>query len=136
MIDILVNMLSPIFVPMGVSIGRPDFLLDHVQKLCLRYPGFNHCTGRDSGRNSFLGKKRNPPYCPLVLCTAFVLAVVLVANLVCFGPLYNNISGALNATSVNLNEDTEQQSKDTIKQVGEEGLVLVKMTDFCLFLRM
>ncbi|MBR1781695.1 MAG: glycoside hydrolase family 3 C-terminal domain-containing protein, partial [Oscillospiraceae bacterium] len=57
---------------------------------------------------------------------AFVLVVGILANAVCFGPLRSNISTMMNGSSVSLADDTIAASKDVIKRVGEEGLVLVK----------
>lgn len=126
MIDILVNMLSPIFVPMGVSIADLTSYLTMCKNYVYAILALIIALVVIQVGTHFWVKKGTRHIVRWSSALAFVLAVVLVANLVCFGPLYNNISGALNATSVNLNEDTEQQSKDTIKQVGEEGLVLVK----------
>lgn len=126
MIDILVNMLSPIFVPMGVSIADLTSYLTMCKNYVYAILALIIALIVTQVGTHFWVKKGTRHVARWSSALAFVLAVVLVANLVCFGPLYNNISGALNATSVDLNEDTEQQSKDTIKQVGEEGLVLVK----------
>lgn len=126
MIDLLVKMLSPIFVPMGVSIADLTSYLTMCKNYVYAILALILALVVIQVGTHFVVKKGTRHVVRWTSALAFVLAVVLVANLVCFGPLYNNISGALNATSVDLNEDTEQQSKDTIKQVGEEGLVLVK----------
>ena len=126
MIDLLVNMLSPIFVPMGVSIADLTSYLTMCKNYVYAILVLIVALIVIQVGTHFVVKKGTRHIVRWTSALAFVLSVVLVANLVCFGPLYNNISGALNATSVDLNEDTEQQSKDTIKQVGEEGLVLVK----------
>ena len=59
---------------------------------------------------------------------AFLAAAALIVNLVCFGPMYTNVSGALNASKVDLSAETVSASKAAIEKVGEEGLVLVKNT--------
>ena len=43
-----------------------------------------------------------------------------------FEPMYATVSGALNASKVNLSDSTVSASKDVIREVGGEGLVLVK----------
>ena len=126
MIDLLVNMLSPIFVPMGVSIADLTSYLTMCKNYVYAILVLILALIVIQVGTHFVVKKGTRHVVRWTSAIAFVLSVVLVANLVCFGPLYNNISGALNAVSIDLNEDTEQQSKDTIKQVGEEGLVLVK----------
>ncbi len=59
---------------------------------------------------------------------AFVLIVLLIANMICFGPMKTTVAGVLNAAKVDLSEETVAQSKATIQKTGEEGLVLVKNT--------
>lgn len=56
----------------------------------------------------------------------FLLVVVIAANMICYGPMYTNVSGFLNAAKVELADETVAQSKETIKKVGEEGIVLAK----------
>ena len=43
--------------------------------------------------------------------------------------LYNNISGFLNASKVELADDVVAQSLATIEKIGEEGIVLAKNDD-------
>ena len=57
---------------------------------------------------------------------AFVAAITIVVNMICYGPMYSNVSGFLNASKADLSEETVAQSKETVKKVGQEGLVLVK----------
>lgn len=57
---------------------------------------------------------------------AFLLVVVVVVNVICFGPMYTTVSGFMNASKINLSEETISQSKDMIKRIGEEGFVLAK----------
>lgn len=56
----------------------------------------------------------------------FLLVAVIAANMICYGPMYTNVSGFLNASKVELSEGTVAQSRDTIQKVGEEGIVLAK----------
>lgn len=57
---------------------------------------------------------------------AFLTAIAVIANMVVTGPLKTNIQTFLAGSNVNLTEETVADSKDVIKRVGEEGLVLVK----------
>ncbi len=57
---------------------------------------------------------------------AFVAVIAVIANVICYGPMYTNVSGFLNASKVNLSEATVKQSKETIQKVGEEGVILAK----------
>lgn len=57
---------------------------------------------------------------------AFFVAILIIVNSICYGPMYANVSGFLNASKAEFSEETIQQSKDTIQKIGEEGMVLVK----------
>lgn len=57
---------------------------------------------------------------------AFLAAILIVVNSICYGPMFTNVSGFLNASKAELSEDTVKQSREVIKKIGEEGIVLVK----------
>ncbi len=57
---------------------------------------------------------------------AFVAIITIVVNMICYGPMYSNVSGFLNASKANLSDETIAQSKSTVQKIGEEGMVLVK----------
>ncbi|MDD3796808.1 MAG: glycoside hydrolase family 3 C-terminal domain-containing protein [Lachnospiraceae bacterium] len=57
---------------------------------------------------------------------AFFAAILIMVNSICYGPMYTNVSGFLNASKAEFSEETIANSKETIKKIGEEGIVLVK----------
>lgn len=57
---------------------------------------------------------------------AFVAIVTILVNVICYGPMYSNVSGFLNASAVNLSDETVAQSREMVKKLGEEGLILAK----------
>lgn len=57
---------------------------------------------------------------------AFLLAILIIVNSICYGPMYSNVSGFLNASKAEFSEKTIANSKETIKKIGEEGITLVK----------
>ncbi len=57
---------------------------------------------------------------------AWIAIVAVSANLMCYGPLYTNLSGILNASKAELSEETVAASKAVIQKVGEEGIVLLE----------
>ena len=127
MINLLANLLSPIFGPMGVSSAD---LLSYLQM----------CSGYVYAILAALVvlivvlaaavkvKKGAKLLVRGSAVVAFLAAAALIVNLVCFGPMYTNVSGALNASKVDLSAETVSASKAAIEKVGEEGLVLVKNT--------
>ncbi len=63
---------------------------------------------------------------------AFLLAIVLIVNLICYGPMKSIVSGVLNASKAEISDEVVEGSRSVIQQVGEEGMVLVKNSDALL----
>lgn len=125
MINLLANLLSPILTPLGVS--QAD-LLSYLQ-MCSGYvyailvvlvlmivaliaaskakKGFKHVVRWNA-------------------VLASVLVIAIIANMVCFGPMKSTLASVLNASKIQLSEETVTNSKAVIKETGEEGMVLVK----------
>ena len=125
MVNLLTNLLSPIFEPMGVSSADLTNYIEMVQGyvwvILLSLVAMIVVL--------IVAHKAKKPARGLIRWNAVIawLAIVAVtANLMCYGPLYTNVSGFLNASKVELSEETVADSKDVIKRVGEEGLVLLK----------
>ena len=57
---------------------------------------------------------------------AFVAIITILVNMICYGPMYSNVSGFLNASKVDLSDETVAQSREMVKKLGEEGLILAK----------
>ena len=125
MVSVLSKLLSPIFEPMGVSSAD---LTSYIET-CKNYVWVILIALIALIVVLILAKNAKPGKKHLVRWTAVLawLAILaLVVNLVCYGPLYNNVSTFLNASKAELTEETVAKSKDIIKRVGEEGLVLVE----------
>ena len=125
MLQVIINLLTPIFTGMGAS---AEDVASYVQM----------CSGYIYAILALLVvmivvlvvahwvKKGTRHVVRWSAVLAFLTAVVIVANMVCYGPLYDNVSVMLNGSSVELSEETKQNSRDLVKQLGEEGIVLVK----------
>ena len=59
---------------------------------------------------------------------AWVLVVLLVVNMICYGPMNAIVSGFLNASKAEMSDDVVGNSQSVISEVGDEGMVLVKNT--------
>ncbi len=125
MVDFLANLLGPIFTSYGVSeadlmsyltqlIGYVYVLLGALAVMVIVLiaamkvkKGFKHIVRWQA-------------------VLAFVAVVAIVVNIICYGPMYGNVSGYLNAADVTLSEDTIAKSRDMVQRIGEEGMVLAK----------
>lgn len=56
---------------------------------------------------------------------SWILMVTVLANIISFGPMYNNLAPILNGKG-SVSEETIKASRELIKETGEEGMVLVK----------
>jgi beta-glucosidase len=74
-------------------------------------------------------KKGTKAFTRLTGLVAFLLAAALSVNSVLSGPLKETASTMLTGSKVELQESTIADSKDVIKKVGEEGIVLLKNDD-------
>ena len=59
---------------------------------------------------------------------AMLLAIVLIANLVCYGPLKSNLYTVLNG-GASVSDESLAASKQIVARIGEEGIVLAKNND-------
>lgn len=125
MVQFLANLLGPFFTGLGVSEadllayltqlqGYVYFILAAVVVLiivmivaCKAKKGFKHVIRLEA-------------------LMAFLASILIVVNSICYGPMFTNVSGFLNASKAELQEDTVTQSREVIKKIGEEGTVLVK----------
>ena len=125
MIGILTSLLSPIFTPMGVSAADLESYLTQLMGYvwailiiilaCIVMMFVAH-----------KAKKGNRHVVRWVSVLASIAAIAVIANAICFGPIYNTVSGFLNASKAELSEETVVQSKATVQKVGEEGMVMLK----------
>jgi len=125
MLKVLIDLLTPIFTNMGVSATDVEryvtslsgyiyailvtFVLAVVVMIAAHFvvkKGTRHVVRWGAG-------------------IAWVLIVTVLANVICFGPMYNNLAPILNGRS-SVSEESVAASRDIIKETGEEGMVLVK----------
>ena len=127
MTKLLAALLTPIFDPMGVSYADLQSYLD----MCSGYVYAILIALVAMIVAIVLAGKARKGLRGLIRWNAVIAMVAVVAvcvNMICFGPLYTTVSGVLNAAKINLSDETVSASKDAIRKVGEEGLVLVKNT--------
>lgn len=125
MINFLTGILSPIFTPMGVSEADLLAYLTQLQGYVWAILAIIAAVIIIMFA-AHAAKKGNRHVIRWVAGLAGIAGIVGIINAICFGPMYNNVSGFLNASKVELTEETVNQSKATVQKVGEEGMVLLK----------
>ncbi|MGX8698440.1 MAG: glycoside hydrolase family 3 N-terminal domain-containing protein [bacterium] len=125
MVQVLSTLLSPIFTPLGVSqadlTGYLETISGYLWVILIALAAVIVIIILAS----FL-KKGVKHVVRWTACIAWLALLAVLVNVICFGPLYGNVSGFLNASKVELSDSTVAASKAVIQEVGEEGLVLVK----------
>lgn len=131
MIDFIAKLLSPIILPMGVSYAdlllylnavSGYLLIGAIALVVMLGILFLACKLKKGWRT----------FARFQSIIVFLAIMVLLVNAICYGPLQNALSAYLNASKVELAEDTVAQSLDTIQRIGEEGIVLLKNDDHTL----
>lgn len=125
MLQLLINVLTPIFTGMGVS---PTDVEQYVNALS----GYIYAIvillvvmiAVMIGAHWF-AKKGTRHVVRWSAGMAWLAIVTVLANVICFGPMYNNLAPILNGKA-SVSEEAKATSKDVIREVGEEGMVLVK----------
>ena len=125
MTNFLGGLLAPIFTPMGVSeadlVSYLDMLKGYVWGIIAIIVAVILIMFL-----AHLAKKGNRHVVRWIALLGGIAGIVGIANAICFGPMYNNVAGYLNASKVELSEETVAQSRATVQKVGEEGVVLLK----------
>ena len=131
MIEKLADLVSPILLPMGVSYADilfylnaiSNYLLIGLAALVILVAVLIAAVKVKKGYKLFTRGQA---------IVAFLACLVILVNAVCYGPLHNTLSAYLNASRVELAEDTVAQSLATIEKTGEEGIVLLKNEESAL----
>lgn len=114
MIDFLAKVLGPVFVNYGVS--EADF-----QAYLTQLSGYVYFTLALLAVLVIvlvLAQKAKKGFRHVVrwqAVLAFVAIIAVMVNMICYGPMYSNVSGFLNASKVDLSDETVAQSREMVK---------------------
>ncbi|MCD8084855.1 MAG: glycoside hydrolase family 3 C-terminal domain-containing protein, partial [Clostridiales bacterium] len=125
MIQLLVNLLTPIFTSMGVSESDVAYYANSLSGYVYAIVILLAVAIVVMVAAHWLVKKGTRHVVRWSAGVAWVLCVTIIANVICFGPMYNNLSLLLNS-SASVSEESVAASKEIIQETGEEGMVLVK----------
>lgn len=125
MLQWLIDVLTPIFVSMGVSPTDVESYVHNLGGYIYAIVGTLILAVVVMIAAHWIVKKGTRHVVRWGAGIAWVLIVTVLANVICFGPMYNNLSAILNYTG-ELTEESMQTSKEVIENVGREGTVLLK----------
>lgn len=126
MIDLLIDLITPIFVSMGASAADISNYVHTLSGYIYAILGALLLAAAVMIGAHFLVKKGTRHVVRWTAAVAWVLAVLAVANIICYGPMNGIVSGVLNASKAEISDDVAGNSLAVIRETGEEGMVLVK----------
>ncbi len=126
MIDLLIDLLTPMFVSMGASAADVSNYIHLLSGYI--YAGFAALivTIAVIIAARFMVKKGTRHVVRWSSVGAFLLVLLLIVNMISYGPMYPTVSGVLNASKAELSADVVGNSVSVIEETGKEGIVLVK----------
>lgn len=125
MIQFIIDVLTPIFTNMGVSETDVQQYVLSMRGYIYAIVGLLVAAVVVMIAAHWMVKKGTRHVVRWTAAVAWVLSIVIIANLVCFGPMYNNLVPILNGKAA-VSEESLAASRDIIKETGEEGMTLVK----------
>ena len=126
MIDLLVNLLTPMFVSMGASATDVSNYFHQLSGYIYAGLGAILLLIVILIAAHWIAKKGNRHVIRWTAVLAFIAAMVLIVNMVCYGPMKSIVSGFMNASKAEISEEVAADSAGAIEKIGEEGMVLVK----------
>ena len=126
MIEILIDILTPVFISMGASAADVANYLRALSGYVYAILGAFAVMIIALVGARFIVKKPERPLVRWTSVVAFLLVVLLVVNMICYGPMYATVSGVLNASRAEISDDVVGNSRQVVIEAAEEGMVLVK----------
>ena len=125
MLQWLIDLLTPIFTSMGVSEVDVQTYVNSLSGYIYAILGTFVLMIVVMIAAHFIVKKGTRHVVRWSAGIAWVLIVAVLANVICFGPMYNNVAIILNSQA-QVSEESKQNSREVIQEVGEEGMVLLE----------
>ena len=128
MLDWLVGVLTPIFEGMGVSATDVQTYVEMMSGHIYAILAIIVAAIAVMIAAHWLAKKGTRHVVRWVAGLAGVLGVAGVITAAMYGPLYNNVAPIINGAA-SVSEESVAASKDVIRQIGDEGMVLLMNDD-------
>lgn len=125
MLQYLVDLLTPFFESMGVSPTDVNQYVHALSGYIYAIVGSLAAVAVIMIAAHWLVKKGTRHVVRWTAGVAWILLVTVLANVICFGPMYNNLAPILNGRG-EVSEESVQASEAIIRETGEEGIAMVK----------
>lgn len=125
MIQFLIDWLTPVFTGMGVSETDVQRYVQTLSGYIYAIAGLFAAAVVVMIAAHWIVKKGTRHVVRWAAVISWILIVTVLANVISFGPMYNNLAPILNGRG-SVSEETIEASREIIKETGAEGLTLVK----------
>ena len=125
MLQLLINLLTPIFEGMGVSPTDVETYVHDLSGYIYAIFGTLLLAVVVMVAARWFVKKGQRGLVRWGAGLAWVTVAAIIANVICFGPMYNNIAPILNG-GASVSPEAAARSEEVIRKVGEEGIVLAQ----------
>ena len=125
MIQFLIDVLTPIFMNMGVSETDVQRYVQTLSGYIYAIIGAFVVAVIVMVVAHWMVKKGTRHVVRWAAGISWVLIVTVLANIISFGPMYNNMAPLINGRG-SVSEESIEASKALIKETGEEGMALIK----------
>lgn len=125
MLQLLINLLTPIFEGMGVSPTDVVTYVNNLSGYIYTIVGTLVLAIVIIIAAQFVVKKGKRHLVSWGAGLSWVLIVTILANVICFGPMYNNLAPIINGGG-SVSPESAAASEAVIEKVGDEGIVLAE----------
>lgn len=125
MIQFLVDVLTPVFTNMGVSETDVQQYVQSLSGYIYAIIGLLAVAIAVMIAAHWVVKKGARHVVRWGAGISWVMIVTVLVNVICYGPMYNNLAPILNGRG-EVSEESVRNSEEIIKETGEEGMALVK----------
>ena len=126
MLQFLIDVLSPIFEGMGVASTDVVKYVNMLAGYIYAILGTLILAIVVIVVAQFVVKKGLRHLVAVNACLAWVLIVTVLVNVICFGPMYDNLSIIINSAGLKVSAESAAASEAVIEKVGDEGIVLAQ----------
>lgn len=125
MIKWLIDVLTPVFTNMGVSATDVEQYVNALSGYIYGILGLLVAMIVVMIGAHWFAKRGTRHIVRWSAAVAWVVCVVVIANVICYGPMYNNIAPILNMKA-SVSEESKENSREIIRETAEEGMTMVK----------
>lgn len=127
MLQLIIDLLTPVFEGMGVAPTDVATYVNMMGGYIYAILGTLILAIVVMVAAHFVVKKGKRHLVRWAACLSWLLIVTILVNVICFGPMYNNLAPIINgAGGATVSDESAAASEAVIEKVGDEGIILAE----------